>query len=257
MLETPGKVTSSKINLVIVAIALAMVLYHMVSTQVVLQGTVDHNTTHLGLALILVFLTVLETTKRKRWFILSAALVVLSLLATGYIWLFTEELQLRAWFSTTPDLIVGAVLILLVLEATRRSFGWLVPLLTIAVVIYPFFGSLLPEPFHTTSYGLARTISNLSVSLNNGIYSAVLPISANFIFLFFVFGGVLQATGSPRFLTELGKLVNNRLRGGPGPPRRLQRSRPGARALDSAPELRRAPVPGAGGGAGRPSAGPS
>jgi len=216
MLETAGKVTRGKVNAVIVAIALAMVLYHMVSTQVLLQGTVDHNTTHLGFALILVFLTVLETSRQKPWFIFSIALVVLSLLATGYIWFFSEELQLRAWFSTTPDLIVGAVLILLVLEATRQSFGWLVPLLAIAVVIYPFFGSLLPEPFHTTSYGLARTISNLSVSLNNGIYSAVLPISANFIFLFVVFGGVLQATGATKFFTELGKLVNNRLRGGPG-----------------------------------------
>ncbi len=216
MLETAGKVTRGKVNAVIVAIALAMVLYHMVSTQVLLQGTVDHNTTHLGFALILVFLTVLETSRQKPWFIFSIALVVLSLLATGYIWFFSEELQLRAWFSTTPDLIVGAVLILLVLEATRQSFGWLVPLLAIAVVIYPFFGSLLPEPFHTTSYGLARTISNLSVSLNNGIYSAVLPISANFIFLFVVFGGVLQATGATKFFTELGKLANYRLRGGPG-----------------------------------------
>ncbi len=216
MLNIAGKVTRVKINTVVVAIALAMVLYHMVSTQVLLQETIDHYTTHLGFALVLVFLTTLDTSRSKPWRIFSAVLVLLSLLTTGYIWLFSEELQLRTWFSTTPDLIIGAILILLVLEASRQSFGWMVPLLAIAVVIYPFFGSLLPEPFHTTSYGLTRTISNLSVSLNNGIYSMVLPVSANFIFLFIVFGGVLQATGATKFFMELGKLVGNHLRGGPG-----------------------------------------
>jgi len=112
--------------------------------------------------------------------------------------------------------VIGALLIMLVLEATRLPFGWLMPLLAAMVVVYPFFGSMLPEPFHTTSYGLKRTISNLSVSLNNGIYGAVLPISANFIFLFVVFGGVLQATGATRFFMELGKLAGRRLQGGPG-----------------------------------------
>lgn len=216
MLNITGRVKSIKVNTVVVIVALAMVIYHMLYTQVLLQETIDHYTTHLGFALVLAFLVTLDTSRSKRWRIFSVVLVSLSLLTTGYIWLFTEDLQLRAWFSTTPDLIIGAILILLVLEATRRSFGWLMPSLAIAIVIYPFFGSLLPEPFHTTSYGLARTISNLSVSLNNGIYSQVLPVSANFIFLFVVFGGVLQATGATKFFMELGKLVSNRLRGGPG-----------------------------------------
>ncbi len=216
MLDIAGKVKRVKVNTVIVAIALAMALYHLVSTQVLIQETIDHYTTHLGFALVLVFLIAINTSRSKPWRIFSAVLVLLSLLTTGYIWLFSEELQLHTWFSTTPDLIIGAILILLVLEATRQSFGWIIPLLAIIVVIYPFFGSLLPEPFHTTSYGLARTISNLSVSLNNGIYSMVLPTSANFIFLFVVFGGVLQAAGATKFIMELGKLVGNRLSGGPG-----------------------------------------
>ena len=213
---TMTKVTGGKIKILAAAGALAMVLYHMVSTQVLLQGTVEHNTTHLGFALVLVFLTTLETSGKRSRRIYLVMLILLSLTALGYIRLFSKELQLRAWFSTVPDLVIGAILILLVLEATRQSFGWLVPLLTVAVVVYPFFGSLLPEPFHTTSYGLKRTISNLSVSLNNGIYGAVLPISANFIFLFVVFGGVLQATGATRFFIELGKLIGRRLHGGPG-----------------------------------------
>ncbi|MBN2325239.1 MAG: TRAP transporter fused permease subunit [Spirochaetes bacterium] len=193
-----------------------MALYHMVSTQVLLQGTVEHNTTHLGFALVLVFLTALEGRGKRSRRIYLTVLVLCSIVVLGYIRVFSRELQLRAWFNTVPDLIIGAALVLLVLEATRQTFGWLVPLLAVLVVIYPFFGSLLPEPFHTTSYGLKRTISNLSVSLNNGIYGEVLSVSANFIFLFVVFGGVLQATGATKFFIELGKLIGRGLRGGPG-----------------------------------------
>lgn len=210
------QISGGKIKILAAAVALAMALYHMVSTQVLLQGTVEHNTTHLGFALVLVFLTILETSGKRSRRVYLVVLVLLSLADLGYIRFFSKELQLRAWFSTVPDLVIGVILILLVLEATRQSFGLLVPMLAVAVVVYPFFGSLLPEPFHTTSYGLKRTISNLSVSLSNGIYSAVLPISANFIFLFVVFGGVLQATGATRFFIELGKLTGRRLRGGPG-----------------------------------------
>jgi len=193
-----------------------MVLYHMAYTQLLLQGSAQHNNTHLGFALLLVFLGAFDRSPRKVWRIVSIGLVVLSLVATSYIQIFCEELQLRVWFSTTTDLIIGAILILLVLEAARESFGWIVPLFAVGVVLYPFIGSALPEPFHTTSYGFTRTISNLSVSLNNGIYGPVLPTSANFIFLFIVFGGVLQATGATKFFLELGKLAMRRLRGGPG-----------------------------------------
>ncbi|MFC1846429.1 TRAP transporter permease, partial [Chloroflexota bacterium] len=216
MRDIATSLLNNKIKALAAAVALAMVLYHMLSTQVLLQDTVKHNTTHLAFALVLVFLVMLETggSRRRRFY--SVVLVGLALLVTGYIWLLSDDLQVRAWFSTTPDLIIGVILLFLVLEATRQSFGWLVPLLAIAVVAYPFFGSLLPEPFHTSSYGLARTISNLTVSLNNGIYSSVLSISANFIFLFIVFGGVLQATGATKFFIELGKLVGRWLRGGPG-----------------------------------------
>ena len=216
MLGVADRVPKTKVGYVAAAVALAMVIYHMVYTQVLLQGSVEHYNTHLGFALLLVFLTSIESSKRKGWRIFAATLALLSLAATVYIQIFLEDLQLRVWFGTTTDIIIGAILILLVLEAARQAIGWFIPILTIAVVLYPFFGSHLPEPFHTTSYGFTRTISNLSISLNNGVFGPVLPTSANYVFLFIVFGGVLQATGATKFFLELGKLAGRRFRGGPG-----------------------------------------
>jgi len=119
--------------------------------------------------------------------------LVFALLSTMYVQLNAEELQDRAWFNTSLDLVIGAMLIFLVLEATRESFGSFVPVLAILTVIYPFFGQHFPEPFYSTSLPIKKTIANLSICLSRGIYGTALSVSATYIFLWVVFGSVLQA----------------------------------------------------------------
>ena len=206
----------SKISIVVAVVALGMCAYHMVFTRVVIQGVSGHLNTHLGFCLLLVFLTTLGQGKRKIWRIVAAAAVLLSLIATVYVQIFSHTLEMRGWFSTPIDLIIGAILILLVLEATRENFGLLMPLLTIGVVLYPLIGQYLPGPFHCLSLPIPETISNLSVAMAGGIYGKALVTSANYIFLFIVFGGVLQAVGATEFFMQLGRLLSGKIRGGPG-----------------------------------------
>jgi len=143
-------------------------------------------------------------------------LILLSLLSVGYVQLNWQALEERAYFNTTFDLIIGVILIVLVLEATRRSFGLILPVLAIVVVLYPFIGKSLPEPFRCTAYSLDQTISNLSIGLANGIYGIVLPTSANYIFLFVLFGALLQSLGGSRFFMLLARALAGRMQGGPG-----------------------------------------
>lgn len=198
------------------AAGLAMALYHMLYTQVFLQSAIGHYNTHLAFALLVVYL---EEASKSRTSPARALLMVLgavSLLATGYVQLLWPKIQLRAYFNTPLDLIVGVVLIAFALDATRRVFGWILPALALLVVVYPFFGRSLPEPFRCTALSLDETISNLSIGLQNGIYGLVLPTSANFIFLFAVFGAVLQALGGTRLFLLVSRAVAGKLRGGPG-----------------------------------------
>lgn len=206
----------NKLNTAVMVVALAMVLYHLVYSQVLLQSTIAHLNTHLGFCLLLVFLASGAESKGKNWRLWSLVLGLLALLGVGYVQVLWPELQMRAYFNTSIDLAIGVLLILLVLEACRRTFGLVIPLIAVVVILYPFAGHYFPEPFYCTSLGLKQTISNLSIGLCQGIYGAVLPTSANFIFLFIVFGGVLQATGGGRFLLMLAGLAGNRVRGGPG-----------------------------------------
>jgi TRAP transporter 4TM/12TM fusion protein len=216
MEEWIKEVRQNKTYIAVVIVGLAMALYHLLSTQVFLQAAKAHFNTHLGFCLLLVFLDIFGKSKgqfRRLW---PLVLTLLALVATTYVQIYWQELEERAYFNTNLDLIIGFILILLVLEATRRNFGLILPVLAIIVVLYPFVGKSLPEPFRCTAYSLDQTISNLSIGLTNGIYGIVLPISANYIFLFVLFGGVLQALGGSRFFMLLARLVADRIQGGPG-----------------------------------------
>ncbi len=191
-----------------------MVLYQMISTQVLLQSTVPHLNTHLFLALLLVFLSGSAEAKTKLGSAVSLILAVLSVITTGYIQLHWKDLQMRAYFNTTTDLVIGLVLILLTLEATRRAIGLFLPVLILSVAIYPFIGHLLPEPFYCHSLGIPKTISKQAMALESGIFQ-FLSISTNYIFLFILLGGLLQAVGGTSFFIEVSKLITRRIRGGP------------------------------------------
>ena len=205
-----------KVPLSVTVVGLAMACYHMVYTQVFLQATKPHLNTHLGFCLVLVLLDQLTKAKTKWSRIWLFFLILLSLLSVAYVQLNWQALEERAYFNTTFDLIIGVILIVLVLEATRRSFGLILPVLAIVVVLYPFIGKSLPEPFRCTAYSLDQTISNLSIGLANGIYGIVLPTSANYIFLFVLFGALLQSLGGSRFFMLLARALAGRMQGGPG-----------------------------------------
>lgn len=202
------------LNFVVILISIIMVLYHMISTQVALQSTVAHLNTHLGISLFLVFLSGAAASKGTIRRLCSLVLAFLTLLSNGYIQLLWPDLQSRAYFNTTTDLVIGVILIVLVLEATRREFGLFLPILVIIVTLYPFLGHKLPEPFYTHSLGLSETISKQSISLESGIFG-FLGISANYMFLFVLFGSLLRALGGTEFFFQVARLMASKLMGGP------------------------------------------
>lgn len=205
-----------KISVAVIIVGLAMAIYHMVYTQVYLQDNVPHLNTHLGFCLLLVFLDLFVKSKRRFQMVWLLGMVLLTLFALGYVQLFWRELQENAYFNSTLELAIGVIIIFLVLEATRREFGLFLPVLSMAIVLYPFLGKHLPEPFRCTAYPVDQTISNLSIGLANGIYGIVLPTSANYIFLFVLFGGILQALGGTKFFVLAAKMIVRKVQGGPG-----------------------------------------
>jgi len=210
------KIRANNAYIAVLIVGLAMAAYHLISTQVLLQDAKPHLNTHLGFCLIMVFLWEFMEKKGSIQRLVPLGFAVLALACTGYVQIYWVELENRAYFNTPLDLVIGVLIIVLVLEATRRNFGLILPLLTLLVVLYPFVGKYFPEPFRCQALDLDQTISNLSIGIQNGIYGIVLPTSANYIFLFVLFGAVLQAMGGTKFFILLANLVASRVQGGPG-----------------------------------------
>ncbi len=203
----------TRLDIIIAVIGTAMIAYHMISTQYILVNVLEHQNIHLAFALVLVFLSSLQTSK-KRWWPLLLSLLLLSLVATTYLHIFSYELIVeRQGFPILPDVIIGTILIVLVLEATRQAFGLVLPVLALIFILYTGLGYFLPAPFTTTTgYTFSKLISRLA--LLQGLYGTILGISANYLFLFVAFGSVLQISGAGKFFINVGKVLGGRLAGG-------------------------------------------
>lgn len=154
----------------------------------------------LAFALVLSFLLYPAGSKRQltqvAWF--DWLLVAASLLVVGYaLWDF-EEFIYRAALPTQWDQLFGALTILLVLEATRRTTGWILPLVAVAFLAYAWLGAWLPAPWTHQGYGLDRLVGHMYMTLE-GIFGVPLDVAATFIILFTIYGAVLEHSKAGEF----------------------------------------------------------
>lgn len=190
-----------------------LVVFQMVSSQVFLLSTIPYLNLHIMLCILVAILHVAKQSRLTTKRLWCYAIALLTVAAFGYVQLNWQTINDNAYFNTPIELAIGACLILLALESTRLSMGAFLPILSIGMVVYGFLGQYLPEPFKCQSMGIDQTLTNLSVGFGGGIY-AFLHISANFLFLFILFGGVLNATGASKLFIMLGRVVMSKIRGG-------------------------------------------
>jgi len=161
----------------------------------------------LGFTLVLSFL--LYPARRGKgqpitWF--DWLLVGLSLLAVGYaLWDF-EEFIYRAAVPTNFDQFVGALTIFLVMEATRRTTGWILPAVALAFLAYAWLGSSLPSPWTHQGYGVDRLVGHMYMTLE-GIFGVPLDVAATFIILFTIYGAVLEHSKAGEFFVNFSLAV--------------------------------------------------
>jgi len=201
------------LDIATVITGLTMVVYHLVYSQYLLQGPKENRITHLGLALILVFLVSLR--KGGKCWPVKLALLLGALGSYVYLWGCYPRLEIYGMLEANNlDLLVGMVLIILCLEATRQSFGLVVPAVAILAVVYMFFGSYLPEGlFHAMFLKPDVIVEILTVGFaDTGIFGPILGVSATYIFLFMVFAALVQTSGATEFFNQLGNMVGRKLR---------------------------------------------
>jgi TRAP transporter 4TM/12TM fusion protein len=124
----------------------------------------------------------------------------------------------RAGRETGVDIAVGVTGILLVLETTRRVLGLALPILSLAFLGYALFGAYFPGwLFPHRGYSVSRIVSQTFLQ-SQGVFGIALNVMFTYVFLFVIFGALLQATGATQFIIDFARRI---FRNSPGAPAKV------------------------------------
>jgi len=182
-------------------LAVGVSLFHLYSAYGIVPAQVLRPV-HVGVVLLLTFL-LFPIFKRFRnrimwWDLIAAGLAIASVV---YMIMGGDDLMDR---NTTPDpwdIFFGVVLIVLVMEAMRRTAGWIMPAVTGAFILYALFGAYLPHPWTHKGYEVSRLVGHLYMTLE-GIFGVAVDVSSSLIILFTIFGAFLQFSGAGKFYID-------------------------------------------------------
>jgi len=127
-----------------------------------------------------------------------------------------DAIYARGVHLSKGEWVAGIVLILSAIEFTRRTTGWIIPLLIILALTYVgWWGSMISGVFKFSGL-TAETILFRSIYGDDGIFGTIARISSTFVFMFILFGAFLLRSGAGDFVINLARAVAGRLVGGPG-----------------------------------------
>lgn len=171
---------------------------------------------HLGLAIFLAYLAypALKRSPRRYIPIQDWILATVAAFCAMYIFLFYRELAERPGLPTTTDLVVSVIGIVLILEATRRALG--PPLMVVCMVFigYTFAGHLMPEVIAHKGASLSKGMSHYYLT-TEGVFGIALGVSASLVFLFVLFGSLLEKAGAGNYFIRVAFALMGHMRGGP------------------------------------------
>ena len=205
--------------IIISVLAIGMSIFHFYTGGFGLLLALKQRAVHLAFTLTLTFLLYPTTKKgigsnKETVPVYDMILAVIGAGVCLYLVVFYKVLVLRSGLPTILDLVLGGIAILLVLEATRRSIGPELPIVVIVFLIYSYFGPYMPGFFAHRGYTLERIIEHLYMG-TEGIFGIPLGVSASFVFLFILFGAVLNKTGMGKFFIDIAMALAGHTTGGP------------------------------------------
>ncbi len=171
---------------------------------------------HLAFALFLVYLSFpwRRGVITDRIPLIDWLMAVMAALAAAYLYLFYSALADRAGNPTGLDIGVAVAGILLLLEATRRALGWPLTIIAALFLFYSFAGPWLPEMIAHKGMSLARVASHQWLS-TEGVFGVPVGVSAGFVFLFVLFGAMLEQAGGGQYFIRIAFALVGHMRGGP------------------------------------------
>jgi TRAP transporter 4TM/12TM fusion protein len=205
-------------------VAVIWALFQLALPSFLILDSIKIRSIHLAFALFLAFLILPFRRKEKRLsrdieqkeripffdYIMAAAGAVAAL----YIMLDWEGIALRSGTPTLRDIFMGLLVVILLLEAARRSIGPALSIIVLAFTVYAFMGPYLIELLAFKGVSVRKYVTQVSLS-SEGIYGIPLGVSATVVYLFVLLGALLEKAGAGQFFIDLAMSLLGRFRGGP------------------------------------------
>jgi TRAP transporter 4TM/12TM fusion protein len=224
--ETAFRPTGKNIGFLIAAILVSMSVYHFYASGFGLIRELVHRGIHLSFVLGLVFLLFGlrksgNVVAPKAWYrfdgvpLIDVALAILAVAAAMYLPLLPPEaLAQRVGNPSPSDIFMGSCLLILTLEATRRSIGPTLPIIGLLFIGFAYFGPWMPGALKHGGSSWLGIINHLYMT-NQGIYGIAIGVMAKYVFLFILFGVLATRIGLGQLFIDIALVIAGRYSGGP------------------------------------------
>jgi len=205
-------------------IAISWAVFQLsLASFLILDGTTVR-AVHLAFAMAILFLSVpVKMTKvedmsyiaaRDRIPINDYILAIVGAASALYIAVDMHGLAMRAGFPITRDIVIGLTVVVLLLEATRRSIGPALTIIALVFTAYAFAGPYMPSVMAFKGVSLNKYLNQISLS-TEGIYGIPLGVSSTIVYLFVLLGSMLDKAGAGKFFIDMALSLLGRFKGGP------------------------------------------
>ena len=196
--------------------SIAIAFYHFITAAIGYPATHLHRSLHVAAMLFMTFFLYPRSKKSSRrtipWYDIVLALASISVAV--YVWVDYVGFINRMGSPNVNDVIFGTMLIILVLEASRRISGWPLVILSLIFVLYGLVGRNLPGIFIHRGYDWKAIVNHAFIN-TEGIYGTSVDVAASYIFLFILFGTIMNKCGMGRFFNDLALAFAGSSKGGP------------------------------------------
>ena len=177
---------------------------------------------HLGFALTLTFL-IYPISKEKKISIIDILICLVAAFCCLYIYFFYDEIINRGGvllkynlgkYVIPVELIIGMCGIIILLEATRRAIGWPLVIIAVCFLLFSYFGQYAPDIISHGGLSLKRLVGFQWFD-QEAIFGIPIGVSVDFIFLFVLFGALLETAGGGKYFLDLAFAMVGKMRGGP------------------------------------------
>jgi TRAP transporter 4TM/12TM fusion protein len=199
--EGPSRRLTGKMDTFITVVAVVMSLIHLYAAIGIIMTQVLRGI-HVMFVLFLSFL-VFPSFKRFKnriiWY--DFVLALLGIAVIVYMLIDFDAFIYRSVIPNFWDKFFGIILILLILEATRRTTGLIMVGVVLAFLVYAFIGPALPNPWTHRGYDIDRIVGHMYMTLE-GIFGVPIDVSSTFIILFTIWGAFLEFSGAGKFFID-------------------------------------------------------